>query len=109
MDESVGISIAKVLDRSDENIYVTKILPNKSVNPHYHKKGGEFYFICSGSGQMKLKYVATNEEKSFDVKEGDIFEIQNDVSHELINTGDTDMILLFGCDPDHLNDDRYTL
>ena len=32
MDESVGISISQVLQRNNENIYVTKILPHKSVN-----------------------------------------------------------------------------
>lgn len=106
-DEKVGIKIAKLNGDDQFSTFISVIEPKKAVSPHYHKYGDEYYHIISGSGEIKLKDMSTNEEKSYEVKQYESFTVKENTMHQLINTGSEPLILMFSCPKSHLNDDRY--
>ena len=112
LDISVGIRIAPLTSASEEFcIFVTEILPGKKIGAHYHQKGIEIYGILQGEGTLNTadpipeKNLCQNI-KSIAVKTGDFFNINSGIAHQLKNTADEPLILIFGCPPDHLNSDR---
>jgi quercetin dioxygenase-like cupin family protein len=60
----------------------TKLRAGQSTNGHRHAGQEEVYIFTKGEGKMELDY------KMFDVKEGDIVLIEDNVFHKVHNTGD---------------------
>lgn len=112
LDPSVGIQIAPLT--SDDQafcLFVTNILPGKKVGAHYHQQGVEIYGIMQGSGQLYTsKQIDENNRcsqiTSTPVKSGDFFNINAQTAHQLVNTGNEPLVLIFGCPPSHLDSDR---
>jgi mannose-6-phosphate isomerase-like protein (cupin superfamily) len=108
-DDIVGIRIAKLTGDTRFSTYLTVIDPGKSVSPHYHKNGDEHYHIISGRGEitltdlvgMKTTTVAVDGQTSFTVPENTL--------HQLKNSGEDPLILMFNCPESHLNEDRFVL
>jgi len=59
----------------------TRLRSNQSTNGHRHAGQEEVYFFVSGTGKMEL------DHKIFDVEEGDIVLIEDNVFHKVHNTG----------------------
>ena len=106
-DSVAGIAIARLLDDNDCSFFVTEIASGKSVSSHYHQYGSEIYFIVSGSGVIYTAKADGTDPHAQNVQAGDIFRIQANTTHQLENTGDTPLILLFAGHPNHLDTDRY--
>lgn len=106
-DATVGIRIAKIAGNKHFSTFITAIDPGKSVNPHYHKHGDEHYHIISGSGQIYLKNIKTNEESTHNVEAGSSFIVNENTLHQLTNISETKLILMFSCPLAHLEGDRY--
>lgn len=106
-DAVAGIAIAHLLDDGHFSFFVTEIAVGKSVSPHYHQRGSEIYFIVSGSGVIYTAKADGTAPHAQKVQSGDIFNIQANTTHQLKNTGDTPLVLLFAGHPDHLDTDRY--
>lgn len=60
----------------------TKLNPKKSTTGHRHAGQEEVYYFTKGKGQMEL------DHRIFDVKEGDVVLIEDNVFHKVHNTGD---------------------
>jgi len=60
----------------------TKLRAGQSTNGHRHAGQEEVYMFTKGTGKMEL------DHKIFDVKEGDIVLIEDNVFHKVHNTGD---------------------
>jgi len=60
----------------------TKLRAGQSTNGHRHAGQEEVYMFTKGTGKMEL------DHKMFDVKEGDIVLIEDNVFHKVHNTGD---------------------
>jgi len=60
----------------------TKLRAGQSTNGHRHAGQEEVYMFTKGEGKMEL------DHKMFDVKEGDIVLIEDNVFHKVHNTGD---------------------
>lgn len=60
----------------------TKLRAGQSTNGHRHAGQEEVYMFTKGTGAMEL------DHKMFDVKEGDIVLIEDNVFHKVHNTGD---------------------
>lgn len=108
-DSAVGIRIAKLAGNDNFSTFITEIDPQKKVKPHFHKNGDEHYHIISGKGTMYLKNVLTGEGGSYLVSEKESFVVPENYLHELTNSGDVPLILMFSCPISHLNEDRYFL
>jgi mannose-6-phosphate isomerase-like protein (cupin superfamily) len=112
LDPSVGIRIAPLTSEKEEFcLFVTEILPDKKVGAHYHQKGTEIYGILQGNGILKTASPIGGQRecqdiKSITVKAGDFFNINSGTVHQLKNTGDGPLILIFGCHSTHLTSDR---
>lgn len=67
----------------------TSLNPKKSTTGHRHAGQEEVYYFTKGEGQMEL------DHRIFDVKEGDVVLIEDNVFHKVHNTGD--FVLEFIC------------
>tara|TARA_Y100000590_G_C15378312_1_gene885328 strand:- start:368 stop:742 length:375 start_codon:yes stop_codon:yes gene_type:complete len=85
----IGGSISKQDDRYivKDNSFGNKLVlsstllePNKSTSGHFHNSQEEVYFFVKGRGEMEL------DSDRFEVKEGDIVNIQDGVFHRVHNT-----------------------
>lgn len=106
-DPVTRVAIGCLLDNSNGSFFVTEIAAGKSVSPRDHLHNAEIYFIVSGSGVIytaKAKGAPPHTQK---VQSGDFFRIPANTTHQLENTGDAPLVLLFASHPDHLDTDRY--
>lgn len=109
-DPAVKIRIAPLTKNEAFSMYVTEIAPGGKVGAHYHREGIEVYEILKGKGTLHT--AIPNQEnipvntKSQHVEAGDFFEINPGTIHQLENTGDGPLVLVFGCPTTHLSTDR---
>lgn len=108
-DKKVGIKIAKIAGNNLFSTFITEIDQNKFVNPHYHNNGEEHYHIISGEGEMIFKNILTNKKQSLIIKAQESFVVPDKTLHQLINIGNSPLILMFSCPLSHLTDDRHFL
>jgi mannose-6-phosphate isomerase-like protein (cupin superfamily) len=107
-DEKVGIRIAKLTTYGDQfSTFITMIDPGKHVTPHYHKHGDEHYHIISGIGKLELKNIINGNKKTYNISPGQSFAIPQNTLHQLINTGQETLVLMFSCEMAHLETDRH--
>lgn len=108
LDSVVGIKITHLAGDADLSFYLAEIEPNKKINAHYHKKGTEIYQIFEGSGEIRIgKNGNINHwDIKKTVKKGDCFSVKEGEIHQLVNTGEEKLILLFACPNSHLSNDR---
>jgi mannose-6-phosphate isomerase-like protein (cupin superfamily) len=110
-DPKVGIRIAQLGRTGQTGIYAATIDKGKKVGAHCHPRGQEIYLIMQGRGIMHCglvvkhkKQIATDWLKSRVVKRGDCFTVERGYAHQLANTGNKELILIFVCPEDHLTD-----
>lgn len=108
-DNAVGIRIAKLASYNNFSTFITKIDPNKSVNPHYHKHGDEHYHVISGTGIIRLKDVINGTESLHKISSQQSFTVPENMEHQLSNIGEQPLLLMFSCPDFHLDNDRYFL
>lgn len=109
-DAAAGIAIVRLTGDDGFATYLAEVEPGKSVRPHYHRSGDEHYHIVGGNGEIRL---ASADEggpgRVTQVAAGMSFIVPANTVHELINTGDTALLLMFSCAASHLADDRHLL
>lgn len=107
-DEKSDIQILKLIDGST-SVFIARLLPGKTLSAHYHNEGSEIYQVLSGKGKMetgKLSKARVKWDKSFDIGQGDIFEIKAGTVHCLSNENQKELNLIFITPPSHLKEDR---
>lgn len=109
-DNAVGISLAHLAGTNDFSLYCTEISANSRVGAHYHTNGTEFYQIVSGEGNIyvgtPLKSGTVHWDEPANVRKGDFFMIDEGQVHQLHNTIDEDLVVVFGCANSHITTDR---
>jgi len=106
-DKTVGIKISKLIDNKNFATFLTEIEPGKYVNPHYHKSGDEHYHILTGNGELYLCDVDKKNKSITQVTAGQSFTVPENTIHQLTNTGNSTLLLMFSCPTAHLNTDRF--
>jgi mannose-6-phosphate isomerase-like protein (cupin superfamily) len=71
--------------------------------PHYHVQAEELYFFQRGTGTLRLA------DETREVRPGDCAVIPPGVEHQLVNTGDEDLVLLCCCAPAYSDEDTVLL
>lgn len=90
-------------------MHATEIAAGAKITAHYHQHGVEIYGILSGTGVI---YTAKPSDKGFlnliskPIQAGDFFTIEANTTHQLVNTGNEPLLLIFGCPKNHLGSDR---
>jgi mannose-6-phosphate isomerase-like protein (cupin superfamily) len=111
LDSKVGIAIARLAGNDDFALYAAELAPGKAVTAHYHNKGLEIYQIVEGKGIMHTGLAIDRNQvqwnKALAVKAGDCFNVPEREVHQLQNTGDKRLLVVFGCPNSHLNQDRF--
>lgn len=108
-DAAVGIKIAKLTGNGQFATFLTSIDPGKYVNPHYHKSGDEHYHIIRGCGEIMLTDVSSGKGTITGVNEYQSFLVPANTLHQLRNTGNESLVLMFSCPESHLKEDRFLL
>jgi len=71
--------------------------------PHYHVQAEELYFFQRGTGTLRLA------GETREVRPGDCAVIPPGVEHQLVNTGEEDLVLLCCCAPAYSDEDTVLL
>jgi mannose-6-phosphate isomerase-like protein (cupin superfamily) len=108
-DEIVGIRITKLTGNTEFSTYLTVIDSGKAVSPHYHKNGDEHYHIIRGRGEIVLTDLVSMKKTIIPVDEKISFTVPENTLHQLKNTGEEPLMLMFSCPQSHLNEDRFLL
>nr|WP_314264760.1 cupin domain-containing protein [uncultured Moellerella sp.] len=107
-DNSVGISIQKLVTGSEQNAYATVIDAGNKVGCHCHHEGEEWYIILTGEGVVFTADVKDSElmppVSDTKFKPGSVFCISSNTAHQLV--AHTRVELIFLCPPSHLTFDR---
>ena len=116
VDKTVCIRHSAIAGDASFRTHVAAI-PSR-VNCHVHQKGREIYEIVEGKGVLRYgqasktrKGFEVNWAEPLPVKQGDCFVIPEGYAHQLVNQGNKELIILFGCPDSHLdtNQDRAML
>jgi dTDP-4-dehydrorhamnose 3,5-epimerase-like enzyme len=93
----------KVIDGKEDNlpkqtgeIYITNAKEGQAKGGHYHKKAAEWFTLLTGSCDLLLVDIETNERmtiKLYDSEPKTIY-VPNGVAHVFVNTLKSDFILL---------------
>lgn len=93
----------KVITGTEENIpshtgevYLTMGKPGQSKGGHYHPEAVEWFTIIEGCAILKLEDMETHERRDIEMsleKAITVF-IPNQVAHVVVNSGESDFILL---------------
>ncbi len=113
LDEGAGIAHAALAGSADFRVHITKLLPGAKVKAHRHDEGDELYIIQAGTATLYTgRSVEDEAEEWFEpvaVEEGATFTVSPGMLHQLHNTGDTPLVLIFGCPDSHLDTDRVVV
>lgn len=93
----------KIIDGKEENlpsntgeIYLTTALKGQSKGGHYHVKAVEWFTLISGSCNLQLIDVDSNEKMLIELsssKPKTIY-VPNRIAHNFVNTGNEEFVLL---------------
>lgn len=108
-DTAVGISLATLAESEGFALYATEIPPGNQLKPHYHREGAEFYQVVSGEGLITLQPQPNGTVAQHSITSGDVFVIPPMTAHQLTSCGTQPLVMIFGCSPEHLGDDRHLL
>lgn len=75
------------LDQANSRFQVIKVPPGENVAPHYHRDRTEVFVLLQGKGSIYIN------DKLAISKPRDIALCKPNDTHEVINTGDTDMLI----------------
>lgn len=110
LDDKVRIRHAALEGNEQWREHVASI--QVSVGCHFHKTGNEDYSIVQGSGVMHFGKVEMIDGKpsvtswlKLEVKTGDAFTIPEGYAHQLVSTGEEELVIVFACPDSHLNDE----
>ncbi len=113
-DEIAKIRHAQLDGGSEWRKHVAEI-PEK-VACHVHFSGDEVYEVVAGSGTMYLAAVEpeTVAEQipgatSLELNVGDTLVIPAGIAHQLVRTGNDNLVIIFACADSHLAEDRRVL
>ena len=74
---------------------------------HYHKETEELFYIISGSADVIMVNIGTNEKTEFTAKANDSFSVHPNEAHKLTFKEDTVFITLLSKEYDHDNPDTF--
>ena len=83
-------------DRPFGEVYLSGAKPGETKGSHYHERTTEWFCVISGKGTLRLQDIDSGEAMAVEMsREGRrTVEIPPRVAHEILNTGETEMILL---------------
>lgn len=96
-DEKSDIQILKLLNGT-MSLLIAELKAGKKLSAHYHNEGEEIYQILAGEGNIELGELAEDRVRwkdSFNVKAGDVFQVEPKVVHRLSNNSGEALRMIF--------------
>lgn len=91
-------------DGDRRTLYLAELAPGRRIGAHYHRLGGELYYIVAGQGRLYTQEGGMIG--CLRIGSGDLFRIEAGIAHQLFNDGERGLRLLFSCPAAHLHDDQ---
>jgi len=98
IQEVLGIQAGNFYSHSIAEITIS---PGGAAMPHYHKKTEESYYLLSGSANLFIK------GKKLDLAAGETVLIEPGETHQILNSGEEDLVFIAVCVPAWQPDDSY--
>ena len=76
------------LPGSVRDFSILTLIPGASIGYHVHENETEMFHFLSGSGRVR------DDDQEFDIEAGDSMATFSGHGHGVMNTGDTDLVLL---------------
>lgn len=90
--------------KAEKQSLAEAIIPqNQSTKLHRHTTSEEIYYVLSGSGTMQI------EDRNFSIDKGNSICIAPGESHNVINIGLQDLVILCCCTPPYSHDDTVII
>lgn len=89
--------IIRTADRGQFSVNISK--PHIKKGEHWHNTKNEKFVVVSGQGLIQFRKIGTDEVINYEVS-GDkieVVDIPTGYTHNIINTGDTDMVTFMWC------------
>lgn len=83
----------------NQSLAEATVAPGESTAAHYHRESEELYLVTAGSGRVRLG------EEWREVRPGDCVVIPAGEVHELLNTGESELIVVCACSPAYSHED----
>lgn len=79
--------------------FVSKTVPGITRGNHFHTRKIERFCVISGDAKIKMRRVDSDKVYEYDIKDGcpTIIDIPIWYTHNITNTGETDMVAIFWC------------
>lgn len=110
-DRGSFTEVLKSLDLGQISINVSK--PNITKGQHWHHSKNEKFLVVYGQGKIEIRHIISNEKHVYHVsgEKLEVVDIPTGYTHNIINTGDTDMVTLMWANEvfDPENPDTYYL
>lgn len=101
--------IIKTKDRGQFSVNISK--PDITKGNHWHHTKNEKFVVVSGSGLIQFRKIGETEILNYYVsgEKIEVIDIPTGYTHNIINTGDTDLVTFMWCNEcfDPLNPDTY--
>ncbi|VAW71285.1 hypothetical protein MNBD_GAMMA12-2351 [hydrothermal vent metagenome] len=88
---------------SQQSLAEARVAPGLLTALHKHPVSEELYYIVSGQGEMTL------DQEVFAVLKGDVVCIPPNSAHQILNTGEEDLVFLCCCSPPYSDQDTILL
>lgn len=82
-----------------QSLAEARLPPGASTTPHYHPQTEEIYYILSGHGLMRI------DDQTREVGPDDAIAIPPGKTHQITNTGDSELKFLCCCAPGYEDSD----
>ena len=110
IDDAVGIKLDIIADVEDYHMGIVEVAPGKKNRAHYHTKYSELYHVLKGEGTIVLEELNKPEtRKEVKVGNDDVVKTPPYTVHQIINTGDRPLIMIFVCNKDSTVLDRHVV
>ncbi len=103
-----GSSIREILSPENsglkrQSLAEATLPPGGATAEHIHPAAEEIYFILKGNAEMRVA------EKTANVRAGDAIVLPPGTRHQIVNTGDSDLIFLCICVPAYSHEDTVLI
>ena len=87
----------------NQSLAEARLSPGRTTTPHFHPKTEEIYYILEGTGTMRVA------DETQDVGPGDAIAIPPGITHQITNSGTTELKFLCCCAPAYEHEDTVLL
>lgn len=95
-----GVDLALLFVDDNRCFIIGELAPGARCDAHYHRYGSEVVYILGGRGKLITRHLG--QVRIGPLQEGDLFRMDADIVHQMVNDSRQPLRLLLTCRPSHL-------